>query len=91
MKPPRPPSAIERMELAMRTLTKWKSQGLAPRVRWEPFAQIVSAAGVPLPHPPGCLVECLWVLRWERPEESIADAVNRAMAEAQRRGPGGAA
>jgi len=89
MKPPRPLSAIERMDLATRTLAKWKAQGLAPRVQWEPITCIVSAAGVPLPHPPGCLMECLWILRDERPDESVADAVNRRMAE--QRGSGGVA
>ena len=89
MKPLRPPSAIERMDLATRTLATWKSKGLAPRIQWQPFACIVSAAGVSLPHPPGCLLECLWVLRWERPDEDLASAINRRMAE--QRGPGGAA
>ena len=90
--------AVQRMEAAMRTLATWKAQGLAPRIEWEPHVQIVSAAGAPLQHPAGCLMECLFVLRDEHPyqDDGVADSVNRRlaldqqMAQMPRRGPGGA-
>lgn len=81
-------NAFGRLAAARSILAAWKAKGLAPRVQWEPIVQIVSGAGEPLQHPAGCLVEMLWILRDERPSESVADSVNRHMMAG---GPGGAA
>lgn len=54
---------IQRMALAEAALRQWQSAGLVPRIVWSPHVEIQSLDGRTLPHPIGCLLELLWLLK----------------------------